>query len=237
MQVKFKSVLAATAFAATIGMVVSIADTAPARASVIDWTIWAAGSAGNPTGLAVGTTTSGIGVTYSGELQSLVANYPSWTPASTFSGGTVGNPPPQSGGILQLFGGTPTIDTITFSSPVTNPVMAIWSLGQSGSAAAFFFNEPFTIQSGGPSLEYNGGPLILLSGGVGGLEGNGTIQFSGTFTQISWNNPQYEDWYGFTVGTAAPESSTWAMMLMGFAAVGFVAYRRTKKRSAAIAST
>jgi len=32
--------------------------------------------------------------------------------------------------------------------------------------------------------------------------------------------------------TAAPELSTWAMMLLGFGGVGFVAYRRTKKRSA-----
>jgi len=33
-----------------------------------------------------------------------------------------------------------------------------------------------------------------------------------------------------------PELSTWAMMLFGFAAVGFVAYRRTKKRSVACAA-
>jgi len=35
---------------------------------------------------------------------------------------------------------------------------------------------------------------------------------------------------------AAPELSTWVMMLLGFAGVGLVAYRRTKKNSAAIAT-
>jgi len=29
-----------------------------------------------------------------------------------------------------------------------------------------------------------------------------------------------------------PEQSTWAMMLLGFAGLGFVAYRRTKKSGA-----
>jgi len=33
--------------------------------------------------------------------------------------------------------------------------------------------------------------------------------------------------------STVPEPSTWAMMLIGFAGVGFVAYRRTKKSSAA----
>jgi len=36
--------------------------------------------------------------------------------------------------------------------------------------------------------------------------------------------------------SAVPELSTWAMMLIGFAGVGLVAYRRTKKGSAAIAA-
>jgi len=36
------------------------------------------------------------------------------------------------------------------------------------------------------------------------------------------------------IGGGVPELSTWAMMLIGFAGIGFVAYRRTKKYSAAI---
>jgi hypothetical protein len=38
------------------------------------------------------------------------------------------------------------------------------------------------------------------------------------------------------VELGVPELSTWAMMLIGFAGVGFIAYRRTKKHSAALAA-
>ncbi len=36
--------------------------------------------------------------------------------------------------------------------------------------------------------------------------------------------------------SAVPEPSTWAMMLIGFAGIGFLAYRKTKKNSAATAA-
>jgi len=59
------------------------------------------------------------------------------------------------------------------------------------------------------------------------------IQFTGSYQDISWTNPTAENWYGFTVGVAAvPEASTWAMMILGFAGVGFMAYRRKSKGSA-----
>jgi hypothetical protein len=203
------------------------------HASTIDWeATWSSAVTGSPTGgSATGTTANGLTITYSGELQNLVTNYPSWTPASSYVGGNVGNAPPQSGGILQLFGGAtvPPTDTITFSHAVTNPVFAIWSLGQGGINASFNFNEPFTIQAGGPSMEYGGESITSSGNTVFGAEGNGTIQFTGTFTTISWTNPVFENWYGFTVGSAVPEPSTWAMMILGFLGVGFLAYRRKNK--------
>ena len=68
---------------------------------------------------------------------------------------------------------------------------------------------------------------------VGGVEGNGTVQFLGTFTSLTWTNPQYENWYGFDVGfesvAAVPELSTWAMLIFGFAGLGFMAHRRKSK--------
>jgi hypothetical protein len=47
-----------------------------------------------------------------------------------------------------------------------NPVMAIWSLGQSGINANFTFtpSEPFTIESGGPSAEYAAAPSSCARG-------------------------------------------------------------------------
>ena len=201
-----------------------------ANADVINWTQWSTSFTTNPTfGAATGTG----GISYSGELENLQFGYPSWGPAGTFNGGTISNPPPSAGGIIQLLGGGTTVDTITFAAPVINPVMAIWSLGAGGHPASFVFKAaPFNIESGGASAEYGGTPLTLvLNNGVSGQEGNGTIQFQGTYSSISWNNPQFENWYGFTVGTvsAVPEPSTWAMMILGFAGIGFMAYRRKSK--------
>jgi hypothetical protein len=39
----------------------------------------------------------------------------------------------------------------------------------------------------------------------------------------------------FTLTAAVPEPSTWAMMILGFAGVGFMAYRRQSKGTLATA--
>jgi len=222
--------------AIAVASAVSFLGTSSAHAALIDWTFWS----GSGPGTAVGTAGT-VGVLYTGEIQLLDPNYPSWTPTSSYVGGVVGNAPPQAGGIIQLFGGggaNAQVDTITFSHAVTDPVMAIWSLGQGGDTAEFDFAQPYSIQAGGPSAEYGGTSIVVcLSGGVCGTEGNGTIEFLGTFTQLSWTNPVFENWYGFTVGVAAtPLPSTWTMLIAGFIALGFFAYRGTKKGSAAIAA-
>jgi hypothetical protein len=210
---------------------------ATASAATIDWTQWSSGTPGVP-GTASGAAGS-VGVSYGGEIQSLMFNYPSWQPSPpTFVGGTVGNPPTPPGGIIQLFGNTGLTDTITFSQAVTNPVMAIWSLGQGGDVASFDFNESVSIESGGPSDEYTGGPIYSCGiNDICGAEGNGTIQFNGTFTSVSWTNPSYENWYGFTVGvTSTPLPSTWTMLIAGFIGLGFFAYRGSKNNGSATAA-
>jgi hypothetical protein len=215
-----------------------------AKADTIDWAVWSNSyTAGYPSGGSDTATMGSNTVTYSGELLSVVANYPSWGPLGTFNGGTVGNAPSQSGGIVQLEGGatTPPTDTITFSTAVVNPVMAIWSLGQGGLTASFDFNQPFTIQSGGPSNEYGGGTITQLVLSTLGAEGNGTIQFAGTFTQISWTNPTSEFWYGFTVG--APETipptplpAALPLFASGLGVMGLFGWRRKRKNAAALAA-
>jgi hypothetical protein len=171
-----------------------------------------------------------VTASYSGELRSLPAPYPSYTPVATFSGGTVSNAPAPADGIVQIFGGADTgTHTITFSSAVLNPVLAIWSLGQPGLLAQFAFDQTFTIQSGGPNAEYGGSAITALGNTVSGVEGNGVIQFSGSVTSISWTNPIFENWYGFTVGVpvaAVPEPETYALMLAGLALLGARARRR-----------
>jgi PEP-CTERM motif len=213
----------------------------PARAAVIDWTAWSPSSVvTGSSGGSVSGTAGPVGVSYSGEVESLQLNYPSWTPASSYVGGSVGNAPLPSDNIIQLYGGNSSVtDTVTFSEAVTNPVVAIWSLGEPGIEASFQFtaSEPFAIQAGGPSAEYGGSSITALGSGVYGVEGNGTIQFIGTFNSISWNNPTYEDWYGVTVGVSpVPEPATWAMILVGLAGLGFLGYRKAKSGTAAFAA-
>ncbi len=204
----------------------------PAVAGPIDWASWSGTSTGTTTGAASAAFgTSGITATYSGELQNFFANYPSYNPSGTFSGGAIGNAPPSADGIIQVYGGSNSgVNTLTFSQAVLNPVMAIWSLGQGGINAQFAFNTAFTIESGGPSAEYGGASITSAGNTVFGSEGNGTIQFTGSVTSISWTNPVAENWYGFTVGTsvqAIPEPETYALMLAGLAAIGFAARRRS----------
>ena len=75
---------------------VTFAVSAPmsAHADTIGWANWSGATAGTP-GTATGTIGS-ITVTYSGENNGLLMNYPSWTPTATFTGGVVSNAPPAA---------------------------------------------------------------------------------------------------------------------------------------------
>ena len=158
----------------------------------IHWTQWVNAIPGVP-GSAWGTNAIGVCVSYSGDVQSLSNNYPSWEPSTTFSGGTVPCPPPSNYGSVGLFGDNPGVNTIIFSKPVVDPVMAIWCLGSVDLTASFMFQTTnlIAIESGGPSAEFPFGTSITQIGNIiYGTEGNGTIQFHGTFTQISWTTPK-----------------------------------------------
>jgi hypothetical protein len=198
-----------------------------AKADTINWTQWTLNGSASST--ASGSIAGGITVSYTGEAES-VNTIPFWTPATSWQGGTIGNAPLQGEGAIQLFGG-PTYgktDTITFSTALINPVIAIWSLGAGGTPAVFDFGaQPFSIQAGGPNNPYGGQTITLdgTPGEVAGVEGNGVIQFQGAITSITFTTPTFENWYGFTVGNdisaAVPEPATWAMFLLGFGAIGW----------------
>jgi hypothetical protein len=217
---------------------VAAAFSLPAAAQTVwvDWTAATDPASGTVVGSASGNM-AWIGVQYTGEVADPTqvsggTNY--WVGGQTPVGTTPYTPgPPPSSDIIALTGGSSVINTITFSQPVTNPLLYILSLGQQLAPAqySFAFDQPFDVVSSGRGY-WGGDPagsLAELGGNVlVGSEGHGTIQFQGTFSQLSWRADPYEYWHGFTVAFAVPEPETYAMMLAGLGLLGFMVRRRTK---------
>jgi hypothetical protein len=67
-------------------------------------------------------------------------------------------------------------------------------------------------------------PENILSGN----EGNGTIQFLGTFTSISFTVPTNESWHGFTVGVQQVPVPP-AVWLFGSGLLGLIGIATRKK--------
>ncbi|HVN46280.1 MAG TPA: PEP-CTERM sorting domain-containing protein [Steroidobacteraceae bacterium] len=192
-----------------------------AQAAPIDWNAWNSSTSGS---IAADSVSVSFSIAGTGSLDNLVPNYPSYTPTGSYAdGSTVNNAPVASDGIIRLEGGNTNLNTVTFSKPVVNPVMAIWSLGAPGAPAEFDFSKATPVfVAGGPSAEYGGNAIMVSGDVVSGAESNGTVQFMGTFTSLSWTNPKAEYWYGFDVGiagvgsggggTGVPEPSTLALL-------------------------
>jgi hypothetical protein len=60
-----------------------------------------------------------------------------------------------------------------------------------------------------------------------------TITGLGAFTQVTFSSTG--DAFEFSLGSSAPESSTWVMMLVGFAGLGFAGFWTQRKRVTATA--
>ena len=218
------------------GVLLAMAQTG--QAGTISWTDWTAATPGAP-GSASGTLAYGggsVAVTYSGEVRadftqtSGGTNY--WSPDTPYLSPTVSNAPPAADIITLVGPDVAFVNTITFSTPILDPVMAIVSLGQPGFSVFYEFDQPFTVLSFGPGFWGGPGTLTDIGGNVlEGVEGHGVIQFSGAVSSISWTVPVPEDWHGFTVGAPVPEPTTAGLLGLALAGLAAMRARRRSTRS------
>lgn len=115
---------------------------------------------------------------------------------------------PPGSDILAFKGGTDKeVYKITFSRPVTNPVMAVMSLGRSGIPTRYVFGQVPTLLSSG--VGFFGGCetcLTVKKKTLTGTEGHGVVQFVGTYSSITWKQPDFEFWHGMTIGAPTADN-------------------------------
>ena len=195
-----------------------------AAVPTVSWTAWSDVNNGSLTQNA-----QAIGVTYSGDTIGLDHSSYIYDVPSSFTSAEVTNTPGSNGTIL-MTGGNATVNTFHFSQAVVNPYIELFSVGQGGVPVSFVFQSGnIAILSEG-SGHWGGGSLVQNGLTVTGYEGNGLLKFTGTYTDISFVTPNYEYYYGATVGAASiaavPEPETYAMLLAGLGLVGAIARRR-----------
>lgn len=168
----------------------------------LDWQVSDA-AAGKASGVIRANGSPPVGVDYTGEIYfaqlggSGDVNF--WKPEQPYISSLVSNAPVESD-ILTLVGNKNQTQTIRFSKPVRDPIMAIVSLGQAGTPVTYNFNRPFEIISSGSGYWGNGTFQKVGYGRLIGYEGHGVIRFEGVFSEISWTVESSEAWQGFTIG-------------------------------------
>lgn len=222
------------------------ATTASASITYTDWTSATTGAAGSAAGTITLPSAQVIGLSYSGDVSfaqtdGTGVNY--WAQSSpapynnnaynAYSG--VANMPADSDIVALRRATGAASNVLSFSQPVTDPILLVLSIGQPGYTVRYDFDQDFTILSSGNG-HWGGsaaGSLFEEAGDVlRGVEGHGAIQFLGTYSTISWTVDPAENWHGFTVGIPSAQRTPDAgstVALLGLTCLGLGAFSRRSR--------
>lgn len=148
-------------------------------------------------------------------------------PSGTFTSTNVPTVPTNANLITQA-GYVPAVakHTLTFSQPVTNIVMNVVSLGGMAGVSAYKFDQDFTVLSQNTKCTgslNNVSPItncLTVSGRtLSGREGSGSLQFTGTYTSISWEVTVPEVYSGFNIGVTSASFAAQAPLLLSATAL------------------
>lgn len=206
---------------------------APSATGAVDWAQWGVGTQQFPHPNTSGTLAGGfLSVVYNGSalFRQIGAGTDFWSPSTPYLSASVPNAPTPAHMIAVA--DFASSHSLSFASPVTNPVMALVGLGSATTQTQWAFDAPFQILSAGVGFFGGAGTLTNLGANtLEGDEGSGVIQFIGTFTSISWTITGGEQpWTdetlitGITVGLIpAPGAS------VAFGAAALLAGRRRRR--------
>lgn len=199
---------------------------AAAAPQFIDWLSFTPSSSpGAGDGSAVGTLNFGgdiVNVTYAGDVYSgggltttASDNAPYYSNPGLYSPSTLLTDN------ISNDGGENKVHSLTFDRAVTNPRFHVASMGNPGLTVDWVFDTDFSVVSGTISRP---APFTLR-----GTEDNGSIQFTGDFTHLSWTTPVFENTTGFqfTVDAiAVPEPGSAVLLLIGVAACAAMRWQK-----------
>jgi hypothetical protein len=192
------------------------------------------------TGIRFGTTNI-----HTGPVPATYGNAPAMLGGVTFSGGAIivnnavgtaagisATPAGDNTNYMSILGGKS--ETLTFTGGSKNTFGLYWGSIDTYNEIQFFSGATSVGDYFGNTL--NATPPVEYNGDQSSLHTNAYILFTGSsFDKVvlssSSNSFEFDNLYvagGSRVG-GVPEPSTWAMMVLGFAGIGFLAYRRKNK--------